>query len=72
MLNNINISFKIENKKFNILFKLKNLSSKQQFNKIFTVFLARINTIFNETQFFEIQKYTHVRKLINARLKKKR
>ena len=54
MLNNINISFEVENKKFNILLKLKNFSSKQQYDEIFTTFLTRINAIFDETQFFEI------------------
>ena len=71
MLNNININFKIKNKKFNILFKLKDFNLKQQFDETFTAFSARINAIFDKTQFFEIQKCIYVQKLINTRFKKK-
>ena len=54
MLNNININFKVENKKFKTLFKLKNSRFKQQLNKIFTIFFVRLNEILIKIQFFEI------------------
>ena len=69
MFDDITINFDINNNEIHVIIKLKNSIIKQKTNEIFTLFLIKLNFIFNLKSFFEIQKCMYFRDFIIFRLK---
>ena len=69
-MNDLALNFDADNEQNAALLKLKENSSKQKLNELFSAFFARLSAIMSQTSFDDEVKISYLRKLINPRLRK--